>query len=260
MAVRKSIEQTIFIMFALVIFIVVTIVVLQMFLRGAGAVEAFGKRVSLQEAIRECEGYAVADKIKYCTAVYSIDINGDGKLTDVPYEGKGNLIVCESALRCYSLIDSIPGSWCLIEMCTYYIVNNRLTPEEATLKVFGKYETTLSINEKYINVLSTADAIAKQLLNLDRYKSSKNKGIVFLGVNCKQDEILLISFRQLFAEILDKAFNKSFTEVNIGVDNNGVLYMNVTNLRSDLYGVLGTLYYGSIPDKIPLCAILYVIR
>lgn len=257
---KRSIEQTIFIMFALVIFIVVAVVILQMFLRSAGSVEAFGKRISSQEAIRECENYAISDKIKYCTSLYSIDLNGDGRLTDIPYEGKGNLIVCESSLRCYSLTDYFSGSWCLTEMCNYYIINNKLTPEEATLKVFGKYETILNINIGYTNVPSTANLIASQLIDLDKYKSAKNRGITFLGLNCRQDEVLSVSYRQLFIEILDKAFNKSLKEVNLGVDNNGVIYMNATNLRSDLYGSLNSLYYGSVPDKIPLCAVLYVIR
>lgn len=257
---KRGIEQTVFIMFALVIFIVVAVVILQMFLRGAGSVEAFGKRISSQEAIRECENYAVSDKIKYCTSLYSIDLDGDGRLTDIPYEGKGNLIICESSLRCYSLTDYFSGSWCLAEMCNYYIINNKLTPEEATLKVFGKYETTTNINVGYTNVPSTASILANQLINFDRYKSAKNKGIIFLGLNCRQDEILTTSFRQLFTEILDKAFNKSLREVNWGIDNNGVVYMNLTNLRNDLHGALNSLYYGSIPDKVPLCAVLYAIR
>lgn len=257
---KRAIEQTIFIMFALVIFIVVSVVLLQMFLRGTGSVEEFSKKISSQEAIRECENYAISDKVKYCTAIYSIDLNGDKKYTDVPYEGKGNMIVCESSLHCYHLTDYISGNACLLEMCNYYIINNRLTPEEATIKVFGKYVSPLNINIKYTDVLSTANELTNQMVLMERYKDIKNRGIIFLGSNCRQDEILLVSLRQLFVDILNKAFNKSLPEINLIVDTDGVLYINSTNLRSDVQAVLASLYYGSVPNKVPLCAVLYTIR
>lgn len=257
---KRGIEQTIFIMFALVIFIVVSVVILQMFLRGTGTVEEFSKRVSYQEAVRECENYAVSDKIKYCTAIYSIDLNNDKKYTDATYEGKGNLIVCESSLRCYHLTDYLSGYDCLMETCSYYIINNKLTPEEATIKVFGKYNSPININVKYSDVFNTANELATQVLAIERYKDIKNKGIIFLGSNCRQDEIMLISFRQMFIDILNKAFNKSLPEVILNADNNGVLYMNITALRSEVVSFIGTLYYGNVPDKVPLCAILYAIR
>jgi len=256
---KRGMEQTIFLMFALIVFIIVAVVVLQMFLRGASSVEKFGQQVSLQEAIQECENYAESNIIAYCTSIFRIDINNDGRYTSVPYQGKGNLMVCENSLFCWSLVDNIPGDRCMVELCKYYIYTAGLSPEEATLKTFGYYTANISETLDMGNV----DEFENTMLEFETYKSKRKgeQGYIFIGPNCDKDEVVAGAFRSI-GERIFPLLNDTYSNYTLGIfynGNAGYLYIDKEYIREDILSNIASLYGGNIsnvPEAVPLCALL----
>jgi len=252
-------EQTVFLMFALIVFIIVAVVVLQMFLRGTSSVEKFGKQVSLEEAVRTCENYASSNIIAYCTSIFTIDMNNDGRYSSVAYSGKGNLMVCENSLFCWSLVDNILGDRCMVELCRYYIYSAGLTPEEATLKTFGYYtrgdSRDLDMND--------AEQFKNTILNFESYKSKREgeKGYIFIGPNCATDEVVNSVLRDIGRRIFP-LLNQSYSKYYFGIlyaGGKGYLYVNKTYIREDIQSSIASLYGGSVdkvPEAVPLCALL----
>jgi len=255
-------EQTVFLMFALIVFIIVAVVVLQMFLRGTSSVEKFGRQVSLEEAVRTCENYAESNIIAYCTSIFTVDINNDGRYTSARYPGKANLMVCENSLFCWSLTDRIPGDRCMLELCRYYIYSVRLTPEEATLKTFGYYTTSISKNL----LMKDSEEFKNTMLDFEKYKSRREgeRGYIFIGPNCATDEVVASVLRDIGRSIFP-LLNDSYNQYNFGIAyykgnrNYGYLYVNRTYIRDDVLSIIASLYEGDrnkIPEAVPLCALL----
>ncbi|RIB35152.1 MAG: hypothetical protein BXU00_03055 [Candidatus Nanoclepta minutus] len=257
---KRSIEQTIFLMFALIVFIIVAVVVLQMFLRGTSSVEKFGKQVSLEEAIRSCENYAVSNIIAYCTSIFTVDMNNDGRYSSVAYSRKGNLMVCESSLFCWSLVDNILGDRCMLELCRYYIYSAGLTPEEATLKTFGYY--TKGGDSRYLDMDDT-EQFKNTVLDFESYKSKREgeKGYIFIGPNCATDEIVNSVLRDIGRRIFP-LLNHTYNSYSFGIlydGSKGYLYINKTYIRDDIQSSIASLYgkdIDRVPEAVPLCAIL----
>lgn len=249
---KRGIEQTIFLMFALIVFVIVAFIVIQLFLRGAGSVEKVGKAVTLENAIQQCSA-STNDMVRYCTSVFSIDLNGDNQIGGVQRNPKNGLATCETAVFCYSLIDSPTGYECAKELCKYYIDTKKLTPEEATIKVFGKYK--LSSGETF-EIGTNSDDIKNTLGYIDRYKDKKEPGILFVGENCQPDEVFTSTWRTLIDSLLKEAYiNKRTVVFNISRD--GVIYVGVDGLKdrilSDIY-FLDSKYMDA--REVPLCAVL----
>jgi len=262
---KRSMEQTVFLMFALIVFIIVAVVVLQMFLRGTSSVEKFGKQVSLEEAVRTCENYADSNIIAYCTSIFTVDINNDGRYTSVRYPGKANLMVCENSLFCWSLTDRIPGDRCMLELCRYYIYSAGLTPEEATLKTFGYYTSSASKNL----LMRDSEEFKNTMIDFENYKSKREgeKGYIFKGPNCATDEVIESVFRDIGRRIfplLNESYirEKQNNYYNFGIayyKNYGYLYINKTYIREDILSNIASFYEGDrnkIPEAVPLCALL----
>jgi len=254
-------EQTIFLMFALIVFIIVAVVVLQMFLRGTGSVEKFGKQVSLQEAVGECQNYASSNIVSYCTAIYEVDINGDNRYSSVQYQRKGNLMVCEKSLFCWTLVDNIPGERCMIELCRYYIYTAHLNPAEATLKVFGYYTT----DQQDSLTAGDQEEFKNKMLEYENYKSKKKEeaGFIFIGPNCASDEVVAGVYRGL-ANMIFPLLDQSASNYELGLAKYGntnyrYLYIGKSAIRRDVQSKIASLYgndVGRIPNQVPLCALL----
>jgi len=258
---KRSIEQTIFLMFALIVFIIVAVVVLQMFLRGTGSVEKLAKQTSLEGATKECENYASSNIIAYCTAIYEIDLNGDNRYSSVSYQRKGNLMVCEKSLFCWSLVDNIPGERCMLELCRYYIYTAHLSPEEATLKVFGYYTT----DQQNSLTIGDREEFKNTMLDFENYKSKKKDetGFIFIDTGCASDEVVAGVYRGLantiFTLLDQNAGSYELGLAKYGNTNYRYLYIGRSAIKRDVVLKIASLYGndpGRVPNQVPLCALL----
>jgi len=244
------------------VIVAIVAILFQVFFRGTGPVEESGGQISLEGAIGRCENYSVSDIISYCTSIYRIDINEDRKYSDVPYQRKNNLTVCENSLFCWTLVDNIPGERCILELCSYYIYTVHLSPEEATLKVFGYYTT----DRRDFLTMWDQEEFKDKMLEYERYKSKKKgeTGFIFIGSNCASDDIVVNVYRKLGIIIIFQLLNQSIDKYEIGLaryqnSNYRYLYISKSDIKEDKLSSIASLYgddINKIPDAVPLCALL----
>ncbi|RDD52328.1 hypothetical protein BA065_02240 [Nanoarchaeota archaeon NZ13-N] len=219
----------------------------------------FGKKISLEEAVEECRNLAISDPFSYCTSIYSIDINNDGKYSSVIYTGKGNTVVCESSLFCYSLVDNIMGDRCIIELCSRYIYEKGMNPEEATLKTFGYYYVK-GVNSKSISAFDLEE-FKSAIFEFEKMKSRKEgeTGYIFIGPNCDGDDVVYLAWMNIGRMILNNAIGSATFTLGIHPYENksyGYLYINYSDLKDGIKSELRNLYGDKIPEAVPLCAVL----
>jgi len=213
--------------------------------------------------IMYCENllFGKNDIVSFCKQVVELDLNGDGKLSTVQYKQRN---ICEYSIFCWSVLPEYMarGDICAIELCKYYIYTENLSPEEATLKVFGYYNMekseTLSIGDQ--------EAFKDKMLEFNNYKDIKKEKlghIFFVPAKCTTDDAVAMAYREIGKEIfpmLDK--NKTSYELGITKYNNsdyGYLYISKSSISENALSKIAALYgdnISKIPDKVPLCALL----
>lgn len=261
---KRGIEQTIFIMFALIVFLVITIIAIQMFLRGTEQAQKIGQFVDLETAKKQCEAAAPASPpLEYCKSVFSIDINKDGKVGGEVENPKTGLRTCETSVFCYSILDRPSGATCTIELCKYFIDTKMLTPEEATVKVFGRYKSG------DIDLTEDAEDLADIIENIARYEKEKDKGevgILFVGDGCYADEVYTTTWRGILSKIMEQAVDTDYCEdysdleLIISSDYN-TLAISSDCIRQQIIDRIAPLYPDrEVPNYIPLCAVLRNLR
>jgi len=222
----------------------------------------------LNSFIRDCEDLlAKGDIISYCKQREIIDINEDGNFSTVQYKGHN---ICELSIFCWSVtpydewndIKNVTGDECAVELCKYYIYSKNLSPEEATLKVFGYY------NMEKSEILSIGDqeTFKDRMLEFNNYKNIKEEElgyIFFISKKCTTDDAIVMAYKEIGNRVfplLDQ--NKIEYKLGIAWYNNssyGYLYIDKSSIRKDLLYKISLLYKNdtnSIPDRVPLCALL----
>jgi len=212
-----------------------------------------------------CENllFAKKDIISFCKQAVALDLDGDGKFSTVQYKQQN---ICESSIFCWSILRSIlpvvGGDICAMELCKYYIYTENLSPEEATLKVFGYY----NMEKSEILYMGDQETFKDKMLEFNNYKNIKEEElghIFFIPKKCTTDDAIAMAYK----EIGDKLFslldqNKTLYELGIARYNNssyGYLYINKSSIRKDVLYNISLLYKNdtnSIPDRVPLCALL----